>query len=93
MNYCTCRTGHVRFLALDSNYMDEDQQAWLEKELAASDPKWTIASFHHPLYSSVARHGLDLRAPGPKLGRPPSCAFPRAGRVLRVPVGHPVRES
>jgi hypothetical protein len=54
---------NVRFLALDSNYMDKDQQAWLEKELSGSKAKWTIAFFHHPLYSSGATHGseVDLR--------------------------------
>ncbi len=52
-----------RFFALDSNYMDKDQQAWLEKELSASNSKWKIAYFHHPLYSSGATHGseVDLR--------------------------------
>jgi predicted phosphodiesterase len=54
---------NVRFLALDSNYMDKDQQAWLEKELSGSKARWTIAFFHHPLYSSGAAHGseVDLR--------------------------------
>jgi predicted phosphodiesterase len=53
----------VRFFVLDSNYMDKDQQAWLEKELAASNSRWKIAYCHHPLYSSGARHGseIDLR--------------------------------
>lgn len=53
----------VRFFVLDSNYMDKDQQAWLEKELAASSSKWKIAYCHHPLYSTGARHGseIDLR--------------------------------
>jgi predicted phosphodiesterase len=55
---------NVRFFVLDSNYMDKDQQAWLEKELAASNSKWKIAYCHHPLYSSGGRHGseVDLRA-------------------------------
>ena len=53
----------VRFFALDSNYMDKDQQRWLEEELKKSDSKWKIAYFHHPLYSSGGRHGseVDLR--------------------------------
>jgi len=62
--FYTFRKGDVRFFALDSNYMDKDQQAWLERELANSDSKWKIAFHHHPLYSSGARHGSeeDLRA-------------------------------
>ncbi len=50
----------IRFFALDSNYMDQKQLAWLEKELAASGSEWKIAYFHHPLYSSGGRHGSDL---------------------------------
>jgi len=45
-------TGGVRFFALDSNYMDEEQLQWLEKELSASKSDWKIVYFHHPLYSS-----------------------------------------
>jgi hypothetical protein len=53
----------VRFFALDSNYMDRDQLAWLQRELSASSSEWKIAFFHHPLYSSGRRHGpsLELR--------------------------------
>ena len=47
----------VRFFALDSNYMDDKQLQWLEKELAASGSDWKIAYFHHPLYSSGSTHG------------------------------------
>ena len=54
----------VRFYALDSNYMDRDQQRWLEQELSQSNAKWKIPYFHHPIYSSGGRHGseVDLRA-------------------------------
>jgi len=49
----------VRFYALDSNYMDREQVAWLEKELSNSQSDWKIAFFHHPLYSSGEAHGPD----------------------------------
>lgn len=52
----------VRFFALDSNYVDDKQIAWLEKELMASGSDWKIMFFHHPLYSSGATHGsADLQ--------------------------------
>ncbi|HTS26585.1 MAG TPA: metallophosphoesterase [Bryobacteraceae bacterium] len=50
----------VRFFALDSNNMDPQQLAWLEKELGKPGSEWKIAFFHHPLYSSGGRHGSDL---------------------------------
>jgi hypothetical protein len=50
----------VRFFALDSNYMDDEQLKWLKKELAASGSDWKIAFFHHPLYSSGEKHGADV---------------------------------
>ncbi len=53
----------VRLFALDSNYLDAPQLAWLEKELSSSGSDWKIPFFHHPLYSSGKTHGssLDLR--------------------------------
>ena len=61
--YYTYKKGNVRFFALDSNYMDPAQVAWLETELKASGSDWKIPYFHHPLYAS-GMHGsqLDLRA-------------------------------
>ena len=50
----------VRVFALDSNYIDQKQLDWLEKELQASGSEWKIAFFHHPLYSSGANHGPAL---------------------------------
>jgi predicted phosphodiesterase len=52
--------GGVRFFVLDSNYMDQKQLDWLEKELSASGSDWKIAYFHHPIYSSGGRHGSDV---------------------------------
>jgi hypothetical protein len=52
----------VRFFALDSNYVDDKQLEWLNKELTASGSDWKIAFFHHPLYSSGGTHGsADLQ--------------------------------
>ncbi len=55
--YYTYKKGNVRFFALDSNYMDPQQLAWLEKELQSSGSDWRICYFHHALYSSGAFHG------------------------------------
>jgi predicted phosphodiesterase len=62
--YYSYSKGPVQFFALDSTYMDRVQLDWIDRELGASTAHWKIAYFHHPLYSSGARHGseLDLRA-------------------------------
>jgi hypothetical protein len=51
----------VRFFALESGYLDEEQLAWIGKELAGSREAWKIAYFHHPPYSSGGRHGSNPR--------------------------------
>ena len=53
--YRTFKKGNARFFVLDSNYLDPEQIAWLEKELAASGSDWKIAYFHHPLYTTAKR--------------------------------------
>jgi len=55
--YYTYKRNHVRFFALDSNYMDKQQFSWLETELQNSGSDWKICYFHHALYSSAAFHG------------------------------------
>jgi len=45
-------TTPVQFFALDSTYLDREQLAWLDKELAASPADWKIVFLHHPLYTS-----------------------------------------
>jgi hypothetical protein len=54
----------VRFFALESTYMDQDQLKWIDDELKKSGENWKIAFFHHPLYGSARTHGsqLQLRA-------------------------------
>jgi calcineurin-like phosphoesterase family protein len=62
--YYTYKKSNVRFFALNSNYMDPKQAAWLEQQLKdAGSGDWKICYFHHPLYSSGKFHGpsLDLR--------------------------------
>ncbi len=51
----------VRVFALDTNYMDQPQLQWLEKELTASGSDWKVVFFHHPLYSSGGTHGSDFQ--------------------------------
>jgi predicted phosphodiesterase len=61
--FYTFKKGDARFFALDSNYMDQPQLKWLDEQLSGSNDRWKVAYFHHPLYSSGARHGseVDLR--------------------------------
>ena len=63
--FYTYQKKDVRFFALDSNYMDKDQQRLARAGARRSrSRKWKIAYFHHPLYSSGGRHGseVDLRS-------------------------------
>jgi hypothetical protein len=62
--YYSFKKGNVRFFALDSNYMDPDQVAWLTSQLQNSTDDWKIAFFHHPLYSSARAHGSSLELRG-----------------------------
>jgi predicted MPP superfamily phosphohydrolase len=57
--YYAYTKGNVRFIVLDSNYMDSQQLEWLEKELHGAASPWKIAYFHHPLYSDGRFHGPD----------------------------------
>jgi 3',5'-cyclic AMP phosphodiesterase CpdA len=57
--YYTFKKGNVAFFALDSNYMDPPQLAWLEEKLKTSDAAWKLCYFHHPLYSDGKFHGPD----------------------------------
>ena len=54
----------IHFFALDSTRLDRAQLQWLEGELGRAGSDWKIVYFHHPIYSSGAKHGssLGLRA-------------------------------
>jgi hypothetical protein len=62
--YYTYKKGNVRFFALDTNYMNPRQLAWLETELQNSGSDWLICYFHHPLYSSGAFHDASTELRG-----------------------------
>lgn len=71
----------VRFIALDSNKLQDEQAEWLDRTLTDLPPaRWTIATFHHPIYSAaknrdngmlrslwkpvLEKHGIDLALTG-----------------------------
>ena len=51
----------VKFIALQSDYLEPEQMGWLQKELEGSREDWKIPFFHHPPYSSGGRHGSHVR--------------------------------
>jgi hypothetical protein len=61
--YYTFARRNVRFVVLDTNQLDTPQLEWFESALRDSHEEWTIAYFHHPLYSNAGRHGsaVDVR--------------------------------
>jgi 3',5'-cyclic AMP phosphodiesterase CpdA len=42
----------VRFIVLNTNEAVENQVEWLDKTLAENPNKWTVVTYHHPLFSS-----------------------------------------
>ncbi|WP_209331747.1 purple acid phosphatase family protein [Lunatimonas salinarum] len=52
----------VRIISLNSNVLQEEQIPWLEKVLSENNKKWTIVTYHHPLFSaSEGRENTRLR--------------------------------
>ncbi|MCP5118782.1 MAG: metallophosphoesterase family protein, partial [bacterium] len=43
----------VRVISLNSNELHAEQGAWLENVLADNPNRWTVLTFHHPIYSSA----------------------------------------
>ncbi|MCA9059488.1 MAG: metallophosphoesterase family protein [Planctomycetaceae bacterium] len=50
----------VRFVALNSNTKTTEQAAWLRQLLSRNPQRWTVVTFHHPLFST--RKGRDNKA-------------------------------
>ena len=59
--YYSFTKANVKFIALQSDYLEPEQMAWLQKELEGSREDWKIPYFHLPPYSSGGRHGSHLR--------------------------------
>jgi len=52
----------VRFISLDSNIETGKQVAWLRKTLENNPNRWTIMTFHHPMYSPASnRDNKEMR--------------------------------
>ena len=52
----------VRFVSLDSNTLHAEQVPWLRETLASNPHRWTVVTFHHPMYNSKAgRDTPELR--------------------------------
>lgn len=52
----------TRIISVNSNEGIEKQAVWLEKVLAANPNRWTIVTFHHPMYSTAqGRDNKELR--------------------------------
>jgi hypothetical protein len=53
----------VRIVSLNSNERQPEQAAWLRRILADHPQRWTVVTFHHPLFSPAAeRDNASLRA-------------------------------
>jgi len=50
----------VRFVVLNSNEKQDVQTAWLKETLAHNPQKWTIVTFHHPLFSAAKNRDNPL---------------------------------
>ena len=52
----------ARIISLNSNERQEDQVAWLRRVLTENPQRWTILTFHHPIFSPArGRDNAKLR--------------------------------
>lgn len=53
----------TRFVSLNSNERQAEQAQWLDGVLSTNPCRWTVVTFHHPIYSSSrGRDNGELRA-------------------------------
>lgn len=50
----------VRIISLNSNEREEEQIPWLDGVLADNPNRWTVVTFHHPIYSPKANRDNPL---------------------------------
>lgn len=66
-SYYKATHGPIDFFIIDSSLplagitSAQEQLAWLERELAASDAPWQVAALHHQLFSSAKKRQPDPR--------------------------------
>jgi 3',5'-cyclic AMP phosphodiesterase CpdA len=52
----------VRFISLNSNEKQVEQVPWLEQVLSSNPHRWSVVTFHHPIYSPTkGRDNKELR--------------------------------
>lgn len=52
----------VRVVSLNSNEQQKEQAEWLDRLLSNNPNRWTIITFHHPIYSAArSRDNKELR--------------------------------
>jgi hypothetical protein len=47
----------VRIISLNSNEKLKEQVTWLESKLESNPNRWTVVTFHHPVFSSAVGRG------------------------------------
>jgi hypothetical protein len=58
--YYTFARANVRFVVLDTNFVDSAELRWADDTLNAAQEEWKICYFHHPIYGNAGRHGSNL---------------------------------
>lgn len=49
----------TRIISLNSNLLQEEQVPWLDSVLANNPMKWTVVTYHHPLFSASERRNNE----------------------------------
>lgn len=52
----------VRIISLNSSDKQAEQIPWLERTLSENDNRWTIVTFHHPIFATAERRESSTRS-------------------------------